>query len=99
MVCCVAKSLEGGSGVKTVKEAKKVIRHEAERLVEPVIKLYMAAEAYGQTITEKEFETYKDEYLRQNSYNDYITYYTPVIEKQLLSGGLRLAKLLNELYE
>ena len=30
---------------------------------------------------------------------DYITYYTPVIEKQLLAGGLRLAKILNELYK
>ena len=30
---------------------------------------------------------------------DYITYYTPVIEKQLLSGGLRLARILNELYK
>jgi hypothetical protein len=30
---------------------------------------------------------------------DYITYYAPVIEKQLLSGGLRLAKVLNELYK
>ncbi len=30
---------------------------------------------------------------------DYITYYAPVIEKQLLSGGLRLAKVLNELYD
>lgn len=29
---------------------------------------------------------------------DYIAYYAPVIEKQLLSGGLRLAKILNELY-
>lgn len=32
-------------------------------------------------------------------YYDYITYYTPVIEKQLLSGGLRLARILNELYK
>ena len=30
---------------------------------------------------------------------DYITYYAPVIEKQLLSGGLRLAKILNNLYK
>ena len=30
---------------------------------------------------------------------DYIAYYTPVVEKQLLSGGLRLAKILNELYK
>ena len=30
---------------------------------------------------------------------DYIAYYAPVIEKQLLSGGLRLAKILNELYD
>ena len=30
---------------------------------------------------------------------DYIAYYAPVIEKQLLSGGLRLAKILNELYK
>ena len=30
---------------------------------------------------------------------DYITYYAPVIEKQLLAGGLRLAKILNELYK
>ena len=29
---------------------------------------------------------------------DYIAYYAPVIEKRLLSGGLRLAKILNELY-
>lgn len=30
---------------------------------------------------------------------DYITYYAPVIEKQLLAGGLRLAKILNEIYK
>jgi hypothetical protein len=30
---------------------------------------------------------------------DYIAYYAPVVEKQLLSGGLRLAKILNELYK
>ena len=30
---------------------------------------------------------------------DYIAYYAPVIEKQLLSGGLRLAQILNELYD
>ena len=30
---------------------------------------------------------------------DYISYYAPVVEKQLLSGGLRLAKILNELYK
>ena len=30
---------------------------------------------------------------------DYIAYYTPVVEKQLLSGGLRLANILNELYK
>ena len=30
---------------------------------------------------------------------DYIAYYAPVIEKQLLAGGLRLAKILNELYK
>ena len=30
---------------------------------------------------------------------DYIAYYAPVIEKRLLSGGLRLAKILNELYD
>ena len=30
---------------------------------------------------------------------DYIAYYAPVIEKQLLSGGLRLARILNELYK
>ena len=30
---------------------------------------------------------------------DYIAYYAPVIEKQLLSGGLRLARILNELYD
>lgn len=30
---------------------------------------------------------------------DYIAYYTPVIEKRLLAGGLRLAKILNELYK
>ena len=34
---------------------------------------------------------------RKVSY-DYIAYYTPVIEKQLLSGGLRLARILNEIY-
>ena len=30
---------------------------------------------------------------------DYIAYYTPVVEKQLLSGGIRLANILNELYK
>ncbi len=30
---------------------------------------------------------------------DYIAYYAPVIEKRLLSGGLRLARILNELYD
>lgn len=30
---------------------------------------------------------------------DYIAYYAPVIEKQLLAGGIRLAKILNELYK
>ena len=30
---------------------------------------------------------------------DYIAYYAPVIEKRLLSGGLRLARILNELYK
>ena len=29
---------------------------------------------------------------------DYVAYYTPVIEQQLLKGGLRLAKLLEEIY-
>lgn len=30
---------------------------------------------------------------------DYVAYYAPIIEKQLLSGGLRLARILNELYD
>ena len=30
---------------------------------------------------------------------DYVTYFTPTIEKRLLAGGLRLAKILNELYD
>ena len=30
---------------------------------------------------------------------DYIAYYAPIIEKQLLAGGLRLANILNELYK
>jgi hypothetical protein len=29
---------------------------------------------------------------------DYVAYYAPVIEQQLLKGGLRLAKLLEEIY-
>ena len=44
-------------------------------------------------------EIYKVSPEKGKLYYDYITYYTPVIEKQLLSGGLRLAKILNELYE
>ena len=44
-------------------------------------------------------EIYKISPEKGKLYYDYITYYTPVIEKQLLSGGLRLAKILNELYE
>ncbi len=34
---------------------------------------------------------------RKVSY-DYIAYYAPVIEQRLLSGGLRLAQILNEIY-
>ena len=30
---------------------------------------------------------------------DYIAYYTPVIEKRFLAGGVRLAQILNELYK
>lgn len=30
---------------------------------------------------------------------DYVTKYTPVVERQFLRGGLRLARLLNEIYE
>lgn len=30
---------------------------------------------------------------------DYIAYYAPIIEQRLLAGGLRLAKILNELYK
>ena len=30
---------------------------------------------------------------------DYVAYYTPTIEQRLLAGGLRLAKILNELYK
>ena len=44
-------------------------------------------------------EIYKVSPEKGKLYYDYITYYTPVIEKQLLSGGLRLAKVLNELYK
>ena len=44
-------------------------------------------------------EIYKVSPEKGKLYYDYITYYTPVIEKQLLSGGLRLAKVLNELYD
>ena len=44
-------------------------------------------------------EIYKVSPEKSKLYYDYITYYAPVIEKQLLSGGLRLAKVLNELYE
>ena len=44
-------------------------------------------------------EIYKVSPDKSKLYYDYITYYTPVIEKQLLSGGLRLAKVLNELYD
>jgi hypothetical protein len=44
-------------------------------------------------------EIYKVSPEKSKLYYDYITYYAPVIEKQLLSGGLRLAKILNELYD
>ena len=30
---------------------------------------------------------------------DYLNYFTPTIEQQLLAGGLRLARILNELYQ
>ncbi|MBQ5710031.1 MAG: S1/P1 Nuclease, partial [Alistipes sp.] len=29
---------------------------------------------------------------------DYVAHYAPVVEQQLLKGGLRLAKLLSEIY-
>lgn len=35
---------------------------------------------------------------RKVSY-DYIAYYAPVIEQRLLAGGLRLARILNEIYD
>lgn len=44
-------------------------------------------------------EIYKVSPEKGKLYYDYITYYTPIIEKQLLAGGLRLAKILNELYK
>ena len=44
-------------------------------------------------------EIYKVSPEKSKLYYDYITYYAPVIEKQLLSGGLRLAKILNDLYK
>ena len=34
----------------------------------------------------------------ENLSYDYVAHYAPVIEQQLLKGGLRLAKILDEIY-
>lgn len=43
-------------------------------------------------------EIYKATPAKSRISYDYLAYYTPTIEKQLLAGGLRLARILNELY-
>lgn len=44
-------------------------------------------------------EIYKSSPEKSKLSYDYIAYYTPTIEQRLLAGGLRLAKILNELYK
>lgn len=63
------------SSIATIEEAKKQIRSNAQAAVEPIIKLYVAAKAYGQVLTEDEFDDYKTKYLRENSGYDYLMYY------------------------
>ena len=70
-----AKKLDSTVKDGNVSEAKKAIRKEAERQVEPLVKLYLASKEYGQMLTDKEFESFKKDYLKNNSANDYINYY------------------------
>ena len=44
-------------------------------------------------------EIYKASPEKQRLSYDYVAYYAPVVEQRLLAGGLRLARILNELYK
>lgn len=52
--CVVPNEL--GKKVETYKDAKDAVRAEAEKIVAPILRIYVVSEAYGVTISDKDFK-------------------------------------------
>ena len=63
----VAAVTEDVKTVKTYEEALDALKAEAQKYVEPVIRIYVAAKAYGVVASEKEL----DKAVKEDSYNEY----------------------------
>lgn len=59
--------------VSTYAEAKAAVKAKAVEYVEPIVAIYLAANEYGQLVTDKEFKEYKKD--PDNSYSYYEYYY------------------------
>ena len=55
----------------TYKEALEVLKAEAVEYVKPIVRIYVAAEAYDVLVTDKEFKEYKQDTDNNYSYNEY----------------------------
>ena len=57
----IEKVTEDIKTVTSLSEAKDAIEEKAEEIAVPIVKVFLFADAYGQTITDGEYEDYKDE--------------------------------------
>lgn len=57
--------------VKTAKEAKEVLKEQAAEYVKPLVQIYLAAEVFELTVSDKEYKEYKKDPESEYDYNVY----------------------------
>ena len=94
----IAKVTEDIKEVKTVKDAKAAIKAKAEESCEPIVKIFLVAQTYGKTITEKDYEKFKDKL--EEYYYYYILYYKNFdIEEMVGENNIKTAAQFNKLLD
>lgn len=68
LVDAVSKDIKS---VKTYDEAMVAINEKAIQYVEPIVRIYVAAKAFGVVASEDEYEAYKEDVNNSYSYNEY----------------------------
>lgn len=94
----IAKVTEDIKTVSTLKDAKAAITEKARESVAPIVELFLAAKEYGKTLTDKEYEEFKDEL--EDYYYYYVLYYKNFsIEGMLGKTNITAAAQFNKLMD